>query len=135
MTRQNQLLRAVIQLPYMHHGLYAPVLTKRNTHMLWEIFFSKRTATFPHLCWQHSAQEAWPSKHCQARANLFLSRGDSASELQNLSTQFAKFPLVSHYQANPMLQIPHGFCGCGAPQTNPCFASVPFSLEPRQAAE
>ena len=39
---------------------------------------------------------------------MFLYDGDSDSELQNLSTQLTKFPLESHYQANPMLQITHG---------------------------
>ena len=54
----------------------------------------------------------------------------SNSYLQNLSTQLAKFPLVGHYHASPMLPNPHSFCGtCLA---NPRFATVPFSLEPSQ---
>ena len=31
----------------------------------------------------------------------------SNSEHDNLSTQNARFPLVGHYHANPVLQIPH----------------------------
>ena len=61
--------------------------------------------------------------HWQAMADLFLSCGDSDSELQNLSTQLTRFPLVGHCHDNPMLQILHGLR----------FADVPFSLEPRQA--
>ena len=79
-----------------------------------------------------SAQVAWPAMHWRAIANLFLSHGDSDSELHNLSTQLAKFPLAGCYHANPMLQIPHGLCG--AHQTNPRFASIPISLESSQAA-
>ena len=63
-----------------------------------------------------------------AKADLFLFCGDSDSELQNLSTQLTRFPLVGRYHASPMLQSPHGLCG--AHQANPRFAAVPFSLEP-----
>jgi hypothetical protein len=35
--------------------------------------------------------------------NQFLPHGDSDSELQNLSTQLAKFPLVGRYHTSPML--------------------------------
>ena len=70
---------------------------------------------------------------------MFLSHGDSDSELQNLSTQLAKFPLVSRYHASLMLQNPHGLCG--AHRVNLCFSfaqyanlcTVLFSLEPRWA--
>ena len=40
-------------------------------------------------------------------ADLFLSLGDSDSELHNLFTQLTGLPLVDHYHSNPMLQIPH----------------------------
>jgi hypothetical protein len=61
-------------------------------------------------------------------ANLFLSHEDSDSELHNLSTQLAMFPLEpGRYLANTMLQYSHGLCG--AHLANPCFATVPFSLE------
>jgi hypothetical protein len=40
----------------------------------------------PRLCQQHSALVAWL---WQTMANLFLSHGDSDSELHNLSTQLA----------------------------------------------
>jgi hypothetical protein len=70
--------------------------------------------------------------HWQAMADLFLSHGDSDSELNNLSSLLARFPLADCYHVNPMLQIPHGLCG--VPQANPCFAAVPFSLELGQAA-
>jgi hypothetical protein len=62
--------------------------------------------------------------HWWAMVDLFL----SDSELQNLSTQLAKFPLVSRYHPSPMLQNPHGLCG--AYQANLCFATIPLSLEP-----
>jgi hypothetical protein len=52
----------------------------------------------------------------------------SDSELQNLSTQLTKFPLACCYHASLMLQNPNGLCG--AHLANPCFAAVPFSLEP-----
>ena len=42
-------------------------------------------------------------------ANLFLSNGDSDSELHNLSTQFARFPLMSHYYTNPVFKSPTAF--------------------------
>lgn len=42
-------------------------------------------------------------------ANLFLSPGDSDSELHSLSTVLAEFPLAGHYHANPVLQIPTAF--------------------------
>jgi hypothetical protein len=38
-----------------------------------------------------------------------------------------EIPLAGRYQDNPMLQKPHNLCG--APQANPCFAAVPFSLQ------
>jgi hypothetical protein len=43
--------------------------------------------------------------HWQAMANLFLSRGDSDSELQNPP----KFPLVGYYYANPFFKSPTAF--------------------------
>ena len=76
----------------------------------------------PRLCQQHSALVAWL---WQTMANLFLSHGDSDSELHNLSTQLARFPLVGHYHTNPMLQNPHGLCG--AHLAKPCFATIPYS--------
>ena len=42
-------------------------------------------------------------------ASLFLSCGDSDSELQNLSTQLTKFPLASCYHASPVLQTSYSF--------------------------
>ena len=45
--------------------------------------------------------------------------------------ELAKFLLAGCYQVSPMLQNPHDLCR--APQANPCFASVPFSIEHRQA--
>jgi hypothetical protein len=62
----------------------------------------------------------------------FLSPVYSDSELHNLSNQLTRFTLASLYHTNPVLQIPHGHCG--AHLLNPCFAAIPFSLEPRQAA-
>jgi hypothetical protein len=53
-----------------------------------------------------SAPAGWPAMHWLAMVGLFLSYGDS--ELQNLSTQHAKFPLACHYHACPMLQNSHG---------------------------
>ena len=64
--------------------------------------------------------------HWWAMADLFLSHGDSDSELHNLSTQLTSLPLVGHYHANPVLQIPHGLCG--AHQANPRFAAYLFLL-------
>jgi hypothetical protein len=87
---------------------------------------TKKPGTFLHLCLQLSAPWGWPAIHWQTKANLFLSRGDTDSGLQNLSTQLARFPLVGHYHASPMLQISHGLCG--AHEANSCFATVPFSL-------
>jgi hypothetical protein len=55
---------------------------------------------------------------------------DTDSELQNLSTQLAGFPLEGHYYASPVLQSSHSLCG--AHQANPHFATIPFSLEPSQ---
>ena len=81
-----------------------------------------------HLCRQLSVPAAWPAMHWWAMADLFLSHGDSDSELHNLSTQLTKFPLVGGYHANPMLQSPHGLCGTH--QANTCFATIPFALEP-----
>jgi hypothetical protein len=69
--------------------------------------------------------------HWRAMADPFLSRRDSDSELHSLATPLTKFPLAGRYHASPMLQSPHGLCG--APQANPRFATIPFSLEPRQA--
>lgn len=62
----------------------------------------------PYTGWQ------WP--------DLFLS---PKTELQNLSTQLARFPLAGRYHTSPMLQILH--CLCCAHQTNPCFHAIPFS--------
>ena len=72
---------------------------------------------------------AWPALLWQAIANVFLSHGDSDSELHNLSTQLTRLPLASHYHTSPVLQIPHGLCG--AHLANPQFAAIPSSLEPR----
>lgn len=36
----------------------------------------------------------WPAMHWQAMVYLFLSLGDSDSELHNLSTHLSRFPLV-----------------------------------------
>ena len=72
----------------------------------------------------------WPAMHWQAMVYLFLSHGDSDSELHNLSTQLTRFPLVGHYYVNPILQTPYSLCG--AHLANPRFATVPFSLEPRR---
>jgi hypothetical protein len=74
------------------------------------IFFLKK-GTFLCLHQQLSAPVAWLAMHWRAMANMFLSHGDSDSELQNLSTQLTRFPLVGRYHASPMLQIPHDFCG------------------------
>ena len=87
---------------------------------------------FLRLSQPFSAMVAWPAMQWWAMANLFLSCGDSASELQTLSTQLTRFPLAGNYHTNPVLQIPYGLCG--APQANPYFAAVPFSLEPGRAA-
>ena len=64
--------------------------------------------------------------HFRAMANLFLSHGDSDSELQNLSTQLARFPLSTHNQAILVRQVPH--CLCGPHLANPYFTAVSFSL-------
>jgi hypothetical protein len=64
--------------------------------------------------WQLSTSVAWSAMHWRTwrtMVNLLLSCGDSDSELQNLSTQLARFPLVGCYHASPMLQSPHSFCG------------------------
>ena len=53
-------------------------------------------------------------------------------ELHSLSTHLTRFPLAGCYHDNNVLQIPHSLCG--APQANPHFAAIPFSLESRQAA-
>jgi hypothetical protein len=77
----------------------------------------------------------WPVWLCNGRQLLivfFLSHGDSDSELHSLSTQLTRFPLVGHYHTIPMLQIPHSLCG--VPHASPCFAALPFSLEPGQAS-
>ena len=63
-------------------------------------------------------------------ADLFLSHGDSDSELHNLSTQLARFPLLGYYHASTILQFPHNLCG--AHLANPRFAAVPVSLEPSE---
>ena len=63
-------------------------------------------------------------------AGLFLSCGDPlVQSSRNISTQLTRFPLVGRYHASPMLQVSHGLCG--APQANPCLATIRFSLEPR----
>ena len=93
--------------------------------MLQEIF---KKSSFQLLSWQFSDPAAWLAMHWWAMANLFLSHGDSDSELHNLSTQLTRFPLLGRYHASPMLQSPHGLCG--EHQANPRFAAVPFSLEP-----
>jgi hypothetical protein len=92
----------------------------------------KKKVSFLLLGWQLSASVAWLAMHWWAMGNLFLSRGDSDSELQNLSTQCPKFPLAGHYHTNPMLQNPHGLYGVYL--ANLRFAAIPFSLEPRQVA-
>lgn len=51
----------------------------------------------------------WPAMHWQAMVYLFLSLGDSDSELQNFSTHLARFPLVGPFHTSPMLKNPHGF--------------------------
>ena len=48
---------------------------------------------------------------------------DSESELHNLSTLLTRLPLVGHYHANSVLQIPHSLCG--AHLVNPRFAFEP----------
>ena len=78
---------------------------------------------FPLLCQQLSAPEVWPATCWWAMANLFLSHGDSDSELHNLSTQLARFPLADLYHTKPVLQIPSALCG--TPQADPHFATVP----------
>ena len=45
-------------------------------------------------------------------AGLFLSHEDFDSELQNLSTQLTKFPLVGCHQACPVLQNSHDLLEC-----------------------
>ena len=66
----------------------------------------KRTGTFQCLCQQLSAPVAWPAMHWWAMADLFLSHGDSNTELHNLSTQLPRFLLVGHEYTSPVLQIP-----------------------------
>ena len=65
-------------------------------------------------------------------AGLFLSHGDSYSELQDLSAQLRKFPLVGQYHTRSMLQNSNSLCG--EYLANPHFAAVPFSLEHNQAS-
>jgi hypothetical protein len=49
----------------------------------------------------------WPARW--AMAGLFSYHGDSLdSELLNLSTQLAKFPLACSYYTSPMFQNSHG---------------------------
>lgn len=91
----------------------------------------KKNGTFLPLYQQLTTPEAWPAMYWWTMADLFLSLGDSDSVLQNLSILLAKFPLVGCCHTNPVFQIPHGLCG--APQANPVFATVSFSLELRGA--
>ena len=44
----------------------------------------------------------------------------SDSELQNLSTQLTKFPLVGRYHASPMLQNSHGLLWCTSGKPTLC---------------
>jgi hypothetical protein len=79
-------------------------------------------------CGCASALGALLAVYWQAMANLFLSCGDSDSELHNISTQHTRFPLASHYHTSPMFQIPHGLCG--TPLANPCFTTYLSLLNP-----
>jgi hypothetical protein len=58
----------------------------------------KRSRKYLPWCPQLSASVAWLAMHWWAKANLFLSHGDSDFELHNLSTQLSRYPLVSRYQ-------------------------------------
>jgi hypothetical protein len=60
---------------------------------------------------------AWPVMHWWALTELFSSLGDPDSELYNLSTLLSRFPLVGHYHANPVLQIPHSLLGAARANT------------------
>ena len=53
-----------------------------------------------------SALTAWSAMHWWAKANLFLSHGDYDSELHNLSTQLASFPLVITTIPTPCFKPP-----------------------------
>ena len=53
-------------------------------------------------------------------------RDSLAQSSLNVSTQLTKLTLACRYHANPMLQLPHGFCGTHL--ANPHFATIPFSL-------
>lgn len=57
------------------------------------IYKKKKTGSSLPLCRQLSALVAWPAMHWRAMANLCLSHG-ADSELHNLSTQLARFPLA-----------------------------------------
>jgi hypothetical protein len=93
----------------------------------------KKNCMFPCLCLQVSAPATWPAMHWRSvngQPVIILWRL-SDSELQNLSSQLTKFPLVGCYHVSPILQITHSLCD--APHANQHYAIVPFSLEPGQA--
>ena len=104
-----------ILLPYQQHARPSATTTPKQTG---------RNKTLND--WQASCVTAGSS--LSSGAGLFLSHGDSDSELQNLSTQLARFPLAVCYHANLVLQTPHGLCG--VPPANPHFAAITFSPEP-----
>ena len=70
----------------------------QHSSLLREILKKKENWHMSVLCQQLSAPAAWPAMHWRAMANLFLSHGDSDSELHNLSTQLTS----SHWQVATM---------------------------------
>lgn len=73
----------------------------------------------------------WLVRHWRhGRSVLILWRLTQSSK--TLSTQLAKFPQAGCYHVSPMLQNSHGLLECTL--ANPHFATIPFSLEPSEAA-
>ena len=71
------------------------------------------------------------SQLLSAPASQFLSHGDSLTQSSKISPPSS---LSSHWGVTatpaPCFKTPPAFCGTH--QANPCFAAVPFSLEPSQ---
>ena len=115
-TRQNKSKNKTVQresdgLEAILSTCWAPairnVLIKMNPSLgdvSWVVAgnITKQVCMSLRLCCLLSALTvAWPVMHWRAMADLFLSCGDSDSELHNLSTQLARFPQVGCYHATP----------------------------------
>lgn len=84
--------------------------------MLWEILKNEPALVMLSLPWR-------------PMAHLFLSRGDSDSELHNLSTQLTRLSLAGRHYASTMFQNPTTF----VVHLRQTLALPTFSLEPRGA--